>query len=441
MPKSDVAFTFDPAPFTKGVQKANKSLDIFHTGLLKTGAIAAIGGATAGIAMAGVTSALRGTRKIFSSFMKELPEIGKTFGIIRQIFMRNFLWPIRKALMPLLQKMLNWVRDHRTMFVKWGQIVVTIFKTIVGWVQRAIKFFRKLSEGLIQFVNRTFGMQIKKISELFNVLTFKIVAVFQYIGALIAPIFKKIMETAAEIGKFLIEPMKAFFEGIDLTGIIDSFGLFWDSLKNVFTTLRNIDERTGAITATFKTLGIIIGGALRISLMTAAIALNHIAFQIEKIPANVRIIALQIKRLTEKSTEEDINRLNLAYVERAQIQQREIDYYVKAGKEIIDVSKKTGIAIIDTWSETQMAKERRARLAGATTPVGAIEAGLEELRPELRAYTESKLIDYGETNINVENVNIESRGDARRDGDDFIVGLYNKLFDALTLEWMKRGNK
>jgi hypothetical protein len=128
----DVGFRFDPKPFLKGVNDAAggiKSLGettskiasgmgkAFQWALVKVEALKIIG-----------RSAL-GTVKEF------LPELGKTFNIAKDIFFKNFLWPLRQAIAPYLQKLLDWVRDNRTVFVKWGAVVANIFKVVVSIVK------------------------------------------------------------------------------------------------------------------------------------------------------------------------------------------------------------------------------------------------------------------------------------------------------------------
>ena len=56
--------------------------------------------------------------KSIQGILNSMPEIGKTFGIAKDIFMKNLLWPLRKFILPYLQRLLDWVRTHRLMFVK-----------------------------------------------------------------------------------------------------------------------------------------------------------------------------------------------------------------------------------------------------------------------------------------------------------------------------------
>jgi hypothetical protein len=153
--KEDVGFTFDPKPFLNGLNQVTGGLQRLEKGIGKAFTGAAL-------KVAGIGLAIKGALFTITKYM---PELNKVFDISRDIFFKNFLWPLRQTLAPYLQKILDWFRDHRGEFVKWGTVLVTVFKTgailakalwnalksVVGLIQPLIRSVFK--GGLSDFVN------------------------------------------------------------------------------------------------------------------------------------------------------------------------------------------------------------------------------------------------------------------------------------------------
>ncbi len=180
MPGTDVAFTFDPQPILKGVDKIQNKMSGMASGFAK-GASRMSKSISKGIMSAALKIgtlflAFKGVQGI----LRKMPEVGQAFGIAKDIFLKNLLWPLRKEIMPLLQKMLNWVRDHRTLFIKWGQTLASIFKTVVVVVKEFIKILRRMWTSMSGVIKSIFGDSITSLEELINVMLFKIVALTQF---------------------------------------------------------------------------------------------------------------------------------------------------------------------------------------------------------------------------------------------------------------------
>lgn len=304
MPREDVNFSFNDSPFVKGIQnvaKGFKSLGDMSRNVTK--------GISKGVNSAILKiGALAGAFQFIKSAINEIPEIGQTFEIAKDIFMRNFLWPIRKTLMPLLQNILNWVRDNRARFVKWGQTVVTIFKTAVNIVGKFWNIIKTIGDSIRLSLEKVFGSFGNTIEETINILLFKITALAEFASVLLepilaylTPIIEKVAEVLFGVGEFLLKIGGSFFEGL-FSGLEGAFPIF----ENILTIIGDIvdllftgEEATKFWTEAFKTLGEIVGGAVKF-------ALEGIEFVLGGIQDAIEFITGQGKYAGKELTREDV---------------------------------------------------------------------------------------------------------------------------------------
>ena len=143
--KEDVDFTFDTTHFRNGIKSIAKGISDVTRNTMRMAKSVSKGVINAAAKIGLLKLAFRGIQ----AAIREMPEISKAFGIAKNIILKNFLYPVRKAIFPVLQKFLDWVRDNRAMFVKWGQILVTIFHVVSAAIGRVIE----IGKGLL----RTFG--------------------------------------------------------------------------------------------------------------------------------------------------------------------------------------------------------------------------------------------------------------------------------------------
>jgi len=246
----DVAFTFDTLPFSNGVEKITKLMQGFGnvvgavankaSGLLSAlmqGAGESVakginkiinsrevkqarealkgggGGMTTmmmakGMILANVVMGL--VKKVFNTIKQNLPELSRTMSIAGDIFTRNFLWPLRKELMPYLQKILDWTRDHRATFVKWGGMLVNVFRIIKETVIGLINMGKALSGEFLKVWQGVFGKTSKSLSDFLYILMFKIQGTIIFIQALVMPLIESI---GRAIG-FIAVGVKGLIDGI-----------------------------------------------------------------------------------------------------------------------------------------------------------------------------------------------------------------------------------
>ena len=321
MPTEDVSFTFDTSQFENGINTIDKGMKGLKVGAAKMASAVATGMVVASAAIGVFKMALKGARKVLAEMIRGMPEIGQAFKIAKDIIMRNFLFPIRKAIMPMLQKMLDWVRDHRAMFVKWGHVVVGIFRTILRIGRKVVDVIRNIWKAAARILSNVFGTEIKRIGDLMNIMAFKISAIIQFLAALLKPLFDTIGQIAEKIAEFGIKAVQDFFEGFiaGAPGAQEAVGRVLDSLKDLFGTLIEINQETGIFTKFFKTIGALVGFTFVQALLNVEFVIQSIVFLLKKMTAGAQLafealklrkrdpvaLALRKKELSDVMAEED----------------------------------------------------------------------------------------------------------------------------------------
>lgn len=254
----------------------------------------------------------------FKTVMKNIPEIGQTFKMASEIISKEFFFPIKQMLMPYLQKILDWTRDHRAMFAKWGNSVAQVIKVVINVGKELWKTFKNVANILINTLQKGLGTSFKSIDEFINVLSVKVSVITILLGDMItslydtiAPVFEYIIKTGAEILKFFGDLLGSWLElnengdslstvfgklydvfdkivhiiGDSLAGFIE--GLF-DPLKKIMTPLDNVAESfqrllsifgegdNSKLRGAFKWLGGFVGNTLLVAFEALAVAIDTI---------------------------------------------------------------------------------------------------------------------------------------------------------------------
>lgn len=160
---------------------------------------------------------------IAKKVITSIPEVAMTFKAVGDIIKKNLLWPLRKELIPVLQRLLDWTRNNRAMFVKWGGVIVNIFKSLKVLFKVVFNTLKALTKGLMDSITGLTKFASKDITQTINLLIFKLTALFLVLEAKLTPVFE--------------------FLGKELDGITNLFVDFFKSLKDI-----------GALDAFFKIL-------------------------------------------------------------------------------------------------------------------------------------------------------------------------------------------
>lgn len=247
MPEDDLAFTFDTSFFDKGIDKVMKGFSsmedkahIVAKGVSKGLTNVAV---NLGVVVAGFKS--------IKTALFDMPEVGQAFGIAKDVFLKNLLFPLRKEILPLLQDMLDWVRDSRVRFVKWGNNLANIFRVVVSGVKSIISFIKRMSEQASIFAERVFGERTRSIEDIFNLVTFKLSTVIEFAGILaedVGNMFSNVIKNLNGIGTPLgeiINNLSALFGDLlkFTVAVTDSFLLgFVPAIKDAMTPIKGISE-------------------------------------------------------------------------------------------------------------------------------------------------------------------------------------------------------
>lgn len=238
----------------KGQKKALKQNDKMNKGMLKSLIVFEL------IKQAG-GAAFRFIKGAVTEFM---PEVGMAFGAARNIIMKNLFFPIRQAVLPLLNKFLKWVQNNRTMFVKWGVVIVNVFKFLVTAVKTFWTLVKSFFKGFSKVIGDTFGTMGKSFSEIMNLMLVKLTTIMILIEAVLGPVFKLIGKVLGGavllIKKFVDGFVKGFSSVFESTE--KSLGVF-QLLKDIWQELIDIVKELGiemdGMGSVFRKLGEIIG--------------------------------------------------------------------------------------------------------------------------------------------------------------------------------------
>ena len=173
--------------------------------------------------------------KIFTmalqSISKNLPEVGKTFSMASEIISKEFFFPIRQTLMPYLQKIMDWVRDNRAMFAKWGNAVASVLRVAINIAKQFFDTIKSIASILVDSLQKTLGTTFKSLDEFLNVLSVKLSFAMLFIKDAIIKLFETIKPTFEYILSKGGEILGFFGELVSDWMSINSYG---DSLATVF---------------------------------------------------------------------------------------------------------------------------------------------------------------------------------------------------------------
>lgn len=329
--EDEARFPFDVKGFQKAVNQMSESISTMETKLNKFGSTMQKS-VSKGIMFA--TAKIGLLIKGFKSMMKNMPEIGQAFKIAGDIVNKEFFFPIRQQIMPYLQKMLDWTRDHRALFAKWGQAVADVLKTVIDVGKTLWNTLKDVVEILTNSLQKGLGTSFKSLDEFISVLQVKIAFVTLLIGDVIkkmvekiSPTFEYIVEKGSEILRFFASLASSWLtlngNGDSLATVLDKVYQVFDKiihivgdslvgffeglippLKNLMTPLDNVadsflrllnifgeDDNSG-LRAMFKWLGNFTGNAL-------VIAFEELAWAIDTVVVGIQTLAQSGKLLTD----------------------------------------------------------------------------------------------------------------------------------------------
>ena len=259
MASEDISLTFDSKPFLSAINQVGQSMT------------ASVGQFSAWTVAEGQLVADMVKRSV-GKIAGYMPEIGRSFGMAGDIITRNLFWPLRKEIVPLLQKMLDWVRDHRAMFVQWGNVLVNIFRAVKTIVMSFIDLLKNMWERLSSGLERIFGKTQNTVMQTVNLILFKLTVVFMLIMQLMQPVIDFIVDGFLKI----IEYVKKFGEGF-----MSTVGDITPNIMDLGKSLDNLFGRTTNLSGAFGKLGEVLGVTVKPLLSGIASMIDGIALSID----------------------------------------------------------------------------------------------------------------------------------------------------------------
>ena len=265
---SDIKFTFDSSQFKQAMTEMSKSMGGMQTNTKNmTSKISA--GAFKAIAMAKILFA--SLKSGFQAVMGQIPEIGTAFGIAKNIILKNLLYPLRMAIIPVLQNMLSWVRNNRKLFVELGQVLVNAFKMVKTVLLSLYNMVSPIIDMIKNVLKSIFGDTVKSISETLNLIMIKIMVFGMMVSNVLKPLFKglaDVIEGVVGVAKKLAEGFFSMFDKSNAIDYVRTLGTLFSSLKDTLNTLEPV----------FKVLGSVIGGAVNVIVDEMKILVHTLQF-------------------------------------------------------------------------------------------------------------------------------------------------------------------
>lgn len=235
MQKGELEFPFDINSFMGKVAQMEKSVSNISSRMDRFGKTMT-SSVSKGIMFA--TAKIKLLVGAFKGVTKNIPEIGQSFKIASDIISKEFFFPIRQEITPYLQKMLDWVRDHRSLFAKWGSTVASVIKIVIGVGKQLWEVFTNVAHVLTDTLQRGLGTSFKSIDEFINVLSVKVAVITLLLGDLlsamlqrITPTFEYIISKGTEILGFFGDLLSSW---LDLNENGDSLFTVLDKIYNIF---------------------------------------------------------------------------------------------------------------------------------------------------------------------------------------------------------------
>lgn len=399
----DAIFTFDPSQFLNGINSIINRMTHMESKASQSGANIekainknsnAVGQVVNQFTkrVIGLATAYLGLRSILS----KMPEIGRTWSIAGDIMMRNMLYPLRKELLPYLQKILDWTRDHRIMFVRWGNQLVNIFRIIKNLVSTLIDTLKHMWERLSEGLERIFGKSIKSMEEMVNIVMFKLSALCQFIMILLEPVFDFLIDSFVT----LIEWVKAFADGFvaGMGDITPALSDVYEQFVRLMKTITGITQHNNVLINSFKTLGAVLGMTVRPILAGIGQMLDTLVNSIDTVVNRVAYF-----KAWKDGNKSEMNRLDK---EMSDLDSKHTGRAKERWGGVWDNMKEGGSAIKNIWTD----------------------GGVSNVQTDKSNTTNNK------TDIKV-NVQVDAKGntDSKKIGDDVADKVVKKIKDAKTL--------
>ncbi|MDR2193875.1 MAG: hypothetical protein LBP19_05330 [Treponema sp.] len=229
--ESEVTFNFDITPFMNGLKQVSQGFTKTFSDVAKIGK---------SIANAIITP--------FQILKKEalnaMPIVGQMIDFAKDVITRNLFAPLQRELIPILQKIMKWITDNRTMFVKWRQVIANVFKGIWEFAKILFDVVKSIIDMITRSLMNHFGGAFASIEELVNTIVWKVTMIMLFLAESfksILPQFQPLIDTLTNyvsqaVGKFVeigSSMLKAFNEGDNFKKLIEAVNSAMQGIASV----------------------------------------------------------------------------------------------------------------------------------------------------------------------------------------------------------------
>lgn len=284
----DIELTYDIKPFKNAMNEMTQAFNKFTKNMQSGQDTTAkktvqrtklVGASMAKLAVIGTM--LYGVFRLIKRALAEIPEIGQTFKAAGNIILKNLLWPLRIQLIPLLQKIMDWVRDNRSLFIQWGYVIANIFKAIGQVISAMWNLIKSFTRGFKKEIGDAMNFTVRGILDVINLAIFKITALIMLLSIKLQPI----ADTLGTIFALLLKDIWAFAEGFGgaILSMLEKMKI-WQDIVTVFEELKNLLELINP--EWIKTIGkafalfyipLIVGLKVSVALLRSLVGLLRVA--------------------------------------------------------------------------------------------------------------------------------------------------------------------
>jgi hypothetical protein len=254
--EGDVKFTFDASSFKAGVKDIVNSMGKINDNTKNMTEKIGKGmtGAFNKFALKAV-AVFAGIKAGMLALTHGIPEIGQTLSIAGQIITRNLLWPLRKELIPMLNKILVWVRKHRKEFIVFGGVIANAFKMIKGIFSAIATAVSPIVNVIKNLFSSIFGNTAQSFSDTMNLIMFKITAFAMMVGSVVKPFFTAVSEALTNVianvkvfgSSFLKSMRETFKNNGGFSSFVDNMSGSVKNLTDAMKLLFGASEQTGSM--------------------------------------------------------------------------------------------------------------------------------------------------------------------------------------------------
>ena len=262
----------------KGVKKTEQSVSAFgKIGQMSMTKLLAVAGLVTGAFFA-----------MKSAFMA-MPAVMDTFQALGNAIRYNMIGPIMQELLPILNSILVWANNNRTVFVQIGAAIANVIRFVIAIGKEFFALASKLFTGLLGQIKAVFGLESQSIGDMLRLLMTKIVAVVGFLRIMLEPV----IDTLVGVFGFLLKASKAFFDGFmaAFSGVGPSLKVIADAVMDIINLIKTLSGSSNIIISVVKILGFMIGLTLRGFIDLTAMVIKGIKWiinDLSKIPYTIK---------------------------------------------------------------------------------------------------------------------------------------------------------